>query len=60
MGVLPKAARYGEVPNALFTEVRKLHKAKGTIVSHERGNEEASFEMMVFRVAFERLKRPED
>jgi len=58
MGVLPKAARYGEVPKVSLTEVRKLHNAKGAIVSHERGNEEASFEMMVLREAFVRSTRP--
>jgi len=60
MGVLPKAVRYGEVPKESLTEVCKLDNAKGTIVSHERGNEEASFEMMVLRVAFVRSTRPED
>jgi len=60
MGVLPKATRQEYVPNFSLTEVRKLHTAKGTIVSHERGNEEASFEMMVLKVAFVRSTKPDD
>lgn len=58
MGVLPNAARYGEIPRVSLTAVRILHNANGMIDSHERGNEVASFEIIVLRVAFVRSTRP--